>query len=265
MAKAKSSRESKRPRRSSGGAGYRFMIDAYSPETIPMVRLAEYMRELGEVLGETAAVHFNRLEPGSTTLVSRIEQEAVPKVRARAVAVQRGEAPREALRAYKTINRMLREDNGVGVLKEGDDKQGAVIIRFPGREEAEEKFPYVREHGSVDGVVVWIGGSGLNQAVRVTLEAEAQQISGFWTDRQTGKELARKLFEPVRLFGRGRWSRDGDGQWTLIDFKIESFQALVDIPLSAALSDLRSIPVDWDDESLGKLSIIRHGPSGKSN
>jgi hypothetical protein len=62
---------------------------------------------------------------------------------------------------------MLREDNGIGVLKEGGDK-GAVIIRFPGREEAEEKFPYVREHGSVDGIVAWIGGTGVNQAVRAT-------------------------------------------------------------------------------------------------
>jgi len=74
------------------------------------------------------------------------------------IAVRRGEAPREALRAYRTINRLLREDNGVGTLKE--DNEDAVIIRFPGREETEEKYPSVREHGSVDGTVARVGGTG---------------------------------------------------------------------------------------------------------
>jgi len=48
-----------------------------------------------------------------------------------------------------------------------------------------------------------------------------------------------------------------------VEFKIESFQALDDLPLSAALSELRAIPGDWDDTTLSELSIIRHGPSGK--
>jgi len=57
-------RNPKRPRKS--GGEYRFKIDAYTPDTMPMSRLAEYMRELSEMLGEPSAVHFERLEPGST-------------------------------------------------------------------------------------------------------------------------------------------------------------------------------------------------------
>lgn len=41
------------------GAGtiYRFKIDAYSPDTMPMARLAQYMGELAVLLGEREAVH----------------------------------------------------------------------------------------------------------------------------------------------------------------------------------------------------------------
>jgi hypothetical protein len=261
MASRPGSGKPKRPPRGDA-AEYRFVIDAYTPQTIPMGRLAEYMRELAEVLGEHNAVHFKRLEAGSTVLVSKIEREAVPKVRARVVAVRRGEAPREALRAYKAINKLLREDNGVGALK--DDKAGATIIRFPGRDEAEEKFPSVHEHGSVDGVIVRIGGA--DETVHITLQVDGQeQVSGCYTNRLLGKQLAHKLFEPVRLFGRGRWSRDNEGQWTLVSFKVESFDPLSDMPLSAALTDLRAIPNDWDEASLTQLALIRHGPPRKTN
>ena len=40
---------------------YRLKIDAYTPETMPMGRLAEYMADLAVILGERAAVHFVQL------------------------------------------------------------------------------------------------------------------------------------------------------------------------------------------------------------
>ncbi len=55
---------------------YRFVIDAYSPETLPMSRLAEYMTDLARLFGTAERVHFVRLEAGSTVLVQRVEPEA---------------------------------------------------------------------------------------------------------------------------------------------------------------------------------------------
>lgn len=239
------------------GAEYRLVIDAYIPEKIPMARLAEYMKHLADMLGEPAAVHFARLEAGSTVLVSKVEREAIPKVKQRVIAIRRREGPSEGMRAYRAINRLLREDDGIGLLKEG--RAEATIIRFPGREEAEETFPAVRQYGSVDGVVVRIGGK--DQTVHVTLESEGEQIVGCYTTRLIAMELRHKLFEPVRLFGRGRWTRDNDGRWSLLDFKVESFEALPDIPLSAALSELRSVKAEWGPEAVSELATIRHGPA----
>lgn len=240
-----------------GGGAYRFVIDAYSPATIPMARLAEYMRELANIFGEPAGVHFDRLEKGSTVLVSKIDHEAIPKVHNRVLAVRRREGPSEAMRAYRAVNRLLRDDNAIGLLKE--QPNDSTVIRFPGREEAEEAFPSVRQHGSVDGVVVRVGGK--DQTVHVTLEVEGQQIAHFYTNRLVGKQLGHRLFEAVRLFGRGRWTRDSDGQWTLLDFKIESFEPLTDIPLSEAVAGLRKLEIGWDEDALSELPTIRHGPS----
>src|SRR5580700_963677 len=126
------------------GTEYRFRIDAYTPDTIPMSRLAEYMAELSRLLGERNAVHFRRLLRGSCVLVQRIDREAVPKVRERVIRVRAGDAPTDATRAYNTINKFLRDDNAIGVLR--DKEAHGVVVRFPGREEAEEKFPSVRQH-----------------------------------------------------------------------------------------------------------------------
>jgi hypothetical protein len=241
---------------------YRFTIDAYTPDTLPMARLAEYMTELAKVLGEPKSVHFRKLEPGSTVLVHQIEREAVPKVRERATAVRRGDGPSEATRAFRTLNRLLRDDDAIGVLRD-DKARPAVILRFPGREEVEEKFVSVRQSGSIDGEVIWVGGA--DQTAHVTLVSEGQQISGCYTTRAIAKELARKIYEPVRLFGKGRWNRDGEGAWTLIDFKIESFEELKSTALSDVLSELRAIPTEWDDESFDELGTLRNGPVGKRN
>ncbi len=100
-----------------GGEEYRFKIDAFTPDTLPMARLAEYMASLAELLGEPTAVHFKKLEAGSTILVQRIDREAVPKVRQRTSAVRRGDASQDATRAFKAINKLLRDDNASGVLQ----------------------------------------------------------------------------------------------------------------------------------------------------
>lgn len=239
---------------------FRFTIDAYSPATMPMARLAEYMAELARMLGEPAAVHFERLEPGSTVVVHRVEREAVPKVRERTTAVRRREGPPEALKAYRAVNKLLREDNAVGALQE---KKG-VIIRFPGREETEEKYPTIRQQGTIDGIVVSVGGA--DQTVHVRLLVEGVPIAGCYTNsRQLGKELASRFDENVRLIGIGNWSRDTEGNWTLEKFRIDAFEPLKAVTLSEALAELQKLPVQFEEGAYGELELIRHGPPERTN
>lgn len=244
--------------RKTGGEEYRFKIDAWTPTRIPMLRLAEYMRELAQILGEPTQVHFRRLVPGSTVIIHEIEREAVPKVVERVSQVRQGAGPTEARRAFRSTNRMLREDNATGALR-----AGALVLPFPGRDEAQEEFPSVRQYGSIDGVVTSV--SGKDQTAHIILLAEGKQISGFYTNRALAKQLAAKWDEPVRLFGRGRWRRDSEGNWFLIDFKVESFDELSDVPLTVALAELRAIPTEWGDDAYSELEAIRHKPTSKRN
>lgn len=250
---AKKRPKAKRPPK--GDEEYRLKIDAFTPGTMPMARLAEYMAQLAEILGHNASVHFERLEPGSTVLVHRIEREAIPKVRQRAESVRRGDAPRNALVAYKKINGMLRDDNGSAVLLE--NKKRAAVLRFPGREEKQETYPAVKQLGSIEGQVVRVGG--IDETIPVLLESEGEQIAGIYTNRQIARQLGQRLFDSARLHGQGTWTRDADGVWSLKSFRIDTFEWLEDQALGATLEQLRAVPSDWDSEGLQDLEAIRHG------
>jgi hypothetical protein len=105
----------RKPKSTASGEGteYRFKIDAYSPDTMPMARLAQYMAELATLLGEQNAVHFKRVTKGSTVLNARVDREATPKVRDRVAAVRAGDGGSEPRRAFNTLNRLLRDDNAI--------------------------------------------------------------------------------------------------------------------------------------------------------
>ena len=68
-------------------------IEAYSPETIPVPKLADHMADFGALLGKDNAVHFIRLKTGSSQLVACVEFEDVPKVTTRLQDIRRGNPP----------------------------------------------------------------------------------------------------------------------------------------------------------------------------
>lgn len=246
-------------RKKTGATEFYFWINAFTPASIPMARLAEYMAQLATILGEPASVHFVKLKRGSTGIVHRVQTEAVPKVRERALAVRRGDAPRDALRAYEYVNKMLRDDNGTGALKEDTD---AVIIPFPGVKSAEEKYAAIRERGTIDGEIIRVGGP--HKWVPVLIQVEGEAFSGCWANRILAKQLAQKLFEPVRLHGTGKWDRSGDGKWVLKEFVIERFDPLNDETLSEVLARIRDIRA-FGETTLDDLDYLRNGPPEKQN
>ncbi len=261
LVKGKPKKKTPAPRRvKAAAAEFNFWIDAFTPATIPMARLAEYMTQLAAMLGEPDSVHFVKLKPGSTGIVHRVQYEAVPKVRDRASAIRRGDAPRDALRAYNAVNKMLRDDNGTGALKE--EVQEAVIIPFPGIQETEEEIAGIRERGTIVGEVQRVGGP--HKWVPVLIKSEGEVFSGCWADRIIAKQLGQRLFEPVRLHGIGKWDRTGEGKWVLKEFVIDHFEPLVDEPLSDALSRIRAIGA-FNNATVDDLTYLRIGPPEKQN
>lgn len=242
----------------STGYEYRFRIDAFTPATMPMVRLAEYMADLAALLGEPERVHFARLEEGSTVLVQTIEEAAAPKVANRVRRVPGGDAPADAVRAFQNLDRRLAQDNAVATLTAPD---GAEVIRFPGRERPTPlTYGSFRQQGSLDGVLVSIGGR--DESAHATLE----DLGQFWrceTTREMARKLSRHLYEkPLRVFGEGRWRRDPEGSWALERFVASHFEVLDDAPWPETVARLRKIEgAEWKqlDDPLEELARLRHG------
>jgi hypothetical protein len=236
---------------------YKFKIDAFTPDSIPMARLAEYIADLAVVLGNRERVHFNRLEVGSTVPVIRVEWEAEPKVRERIRAVKLKQAPDDALKAARTIDRRLAEDNAVGVLQ---DPVGGKVLRFPGRELLKKLvFGPITQAGTFQGVPIRVGGEG--DPVPVHLEEGTQKFIVL-ARRTLAKEIAQYLFSAVvRVEGNGRWIRHADGEWELLDFRVASYQLIDDADIRKNIAELQQIPGEWKklDDPLSVLNEIKRG------
>ena len=238
-------------------AEFRFKIDAhYTPETLPMHRLAEYMADVAVILGEQEHVHIVRLEAGSVGILSESTEPADPQALARIASAKRGEGPREPISAMRNINRRLSEDRGTGDLTENTGKR---LIHFPG--ELPPTIKAFNEQGSLDGTIISVGGK--NDPVPVHLESvdPSKVIYNCLAKRDLAKELGRYLFgSELRTYGTGRWYRDGEGVWQLDRFLITHVEVLDNAPLTAAISRLRSIAgSEWGEleDPWSELAKIR--------
>ncbi len=234
---------------------YRLSIDGnYTPVTIPMSRLAEYMHHFAALLGHRSSVHFSHLEGGSAVLVSQVEPQDEPKVRERVRATKKHIGPRDSADACEAIDNLLREDNAVGDVIE---PEGGKVITFPGR--LKKQFPMVgpiSEHGMLDGIPVQIGGH--NDPCWVHLQDTDGSIAICEIKRVDAIKMRDYLYEKaVRVSGLGRWHRDTDGKWVMRSFRIHDFVLLESDGPQKTLERLRQIHArsDWakSDDPLADL------------
>jgi hypothetical protein len=222
-----------------------FKIDAFTPATLPMGRLAMYLEHLSALFGNPERVHFDKLRKGSAIVQARVEGPAVPKVLDRLVSVSKGEAPEDVTRACRELNRMLRIDNATGALKKA---KGATIINFPGRKTPITEAVKVVEVGSLEGILIRVGGK--DETLPVWLEdQEGTTYYCFTRDRQIAKQLAPYyLGPPVRVHGTGYWERTTEDDWKLEKFDVKSFEPLEDISLEKSVEKIRAAKGnEWDD------------------
>ena len=233
----------------------RFKLDAYTPETIPMDRLAAYLYDLAIMLGERQSVHFSHLESGSTLPVVKVDWEAIPKVRKRANDVRNNEGPEEARKAKASIERMLVADNASAELLE---PSGTRLLYFPGRKRlAEPEYGPVNQSGTLDGIPIVIGGE--SDPVPVHLQ-DRDAVHNCRASRIIAKRLAPSMFTaPVRVHGIGRWFREATGLWTMRLFTIEGFTELKIESVADAARRLQQISARWKDlpDAVGDLVSLR--------
>lgn len=216
---------------------YDFRIDAWTPDTLPMARLAEYLLTLATLFGYKEYVHFIQVRKGSAVPEIDVDREAAPKVGARLKLVGAPDAPPELRRAQREINDMLRDDNASATLRR---KRGAIVIEFPGCKTPLAQEAVVHEQSELDGVVIRVGGR--DESVPVWLEGENRTVYKCNATRDIARELGGLLFgAPIRVAGRGRWRRRADRVWELEAFDIKSYEPLEPIALADSIESLRTV------------------------
>lgn len=237
----------------------RFKIDGFTPLTLPMSRLADYLKDLSTLLGSEQFVHFIKVSKGSAALVHVIDEPQVPKVKERLMLAKSSNPPADVLRAYTALNEKLKADHVKGRIL---DDAGMRLLEFPGIK-TEQPLTYgpFSQQGTVEGVLIKIGGR--DETVPVHLEDGTRSYSCN-ASRDMARKLAPYLFgKPIRLFGTGKWYRDEDGTWELTWFNISSFEELSDDALPVIISRLREIQGnDWESvkDPLAELERLRRGP-----
>lgn len=216
---------------------YDFRIDAWSPETLPMARLAEYLTKLSTMFGYKEHVHFLKVRKGSAIPEITVDTETAPKVATRLRLVGKPDSPPELGRAYQEINRMLRDDNASATLKL---KRGSVVVNFPGKKTPLAEEVVVHDQGDLDGIIIRVGGK--DDSVPVWVEGERRVIYKCQTSRDLARQLAVYLFDqPIRVVGNGQWRRTPERKWELEKFEIKSFVVLDAALLEQVINELRQV------------------------
>jgi hypothetical protein len=217
---------------------YDFRIDVWKPETLPLKRLAEYASELARLFGSTTQVHLLKVRGGSHVQELAVAGTARASVERNLALARSADAPEEVARPYRNLNQYLRTDGGSAVLKL---HRGAKLIEFPGCKTPLAEEVVVHEAGTLDGVVIRVGGK--DDTVPVWLEGENREKLACTATRPIAKELAGHLFgSPVRVSGMGKWRRNAERLWELEEFVIKSWENLDDTPLDEMVTRLRGIP-----------------------
>jgi len=235
-------------------------IDAYSPESIPMAKLADYMADFAALLGRDNAVHFTGLEKGSTRIAARVAFEDVPKVTTRLNDIRRGNPSKESAKIFEQLDARLANDNAVGkILADNEDGTVADLLTFPGRNRPKDQAhgPFTQD-GHLDGMLISVGGK--DETISIRLQNGNTTYSNCETNRALARDMGKHLFEPIRIHGSGRWTREADSTWTLVRFRVHRFEVLETASLRDTVAALRAVGGSgWKDidDPLTELGDLR--------
>jgi hypothetical protein len=240
---------------------FEFWIDAYSPETIAMKRLGEYMARLGRLLGQEDRVHFQKLKGGSTAIGYRVEREAVAKVAQRLEDVKSAEAANDAMYARDEINEMLRSDGAVAEIRQVVNGKPVPLLRLAGREIPKpERIGPFSEPASFKGELVRIEGADQTKHASIK-DAQGRLWPGDMT-LELAVQMRELLFELVLVEGTARWIRNEDGTWELKAFHIHNCKPLPKGALEDDIKALRGIAGNKWKDMPDPLGVIRESRNG---
>jgi hypothetical protein len=233
-----------------------FVIPGYTPETMPLNRLIEYLQQMSVVLGDPENLHLIEIREGSCVPTFHVPKAIALEAHDRAAKVSRGDGTKKQVDAYNRVSRMLRRDardaGRPAVLR----SPRKILLEIPVAPDDLGVLSGVRQSSTVDGQLIRVGGAGDDATLQVQ-DLDGRIMSGFTAKRTLAKELARLMWEPVRLAGIGQWGRSDEGTWSLERMQVQSYERLEEEALGVTLEKLRSANVVWPDDAYDKMLAER--------
>lgn len=210
------------------------------PDSIPMERLADYLRAFSDLIGVENKPVFKGIKKASTGLRAFVPPENRGKAQLRLVTAQ-SNSENEMSRPIKVLQSMMSIDRIP--CAELLDESNNIIALFSGVEEAAQQTFKVKQQGSIDGVVTGIKGADdtINVYVRDSLNRDLIFIC-------RNVEVSRQLLQrfrlgSVRLHVHGSWIRTEQG-WIPEQNKcyLDSFEDLDEATPLEVFRSLNAIP-----------------------
>jgi hypothetical protein len=233
-----------------------FVIPGYTPETMPLNRLIEYLQQMSVVLGDPENLHLVEVRESSCAPTFHMPKTVALEAHDRVAKISRGDGTKKQVDAYNRVSRMLRRDSREERRPAILRSPRKVILEIPVAPDDLGVLSGVRQSSTVDGQLIRVGGAGDDATLQVQ-DLDGRIMSGFTAKRAIAKELARLMWEPVRLSGIGQWGRSDDGVWFLERMQVQSYERLEEEALGVTLERLRSANVVWPDGAYDKMLADR--------
>lgn len=234
-----------------------FVIPGYTPDTMPLDVLIEYLKEVSIVVGNPEDLHLVGIQKSSTAPVFHVAKPAAERAREQAARVGRGEGTKAQTAAFNRLRRFVRRDSRdaarrPALLRSAD----RILLEIPAAPEDSGILIGIRQASQVDGKLIRIGGDGENASLQMT-DLQDRLLTGFTVKHHMVKEMAKLIYEPIRVTGIGIWGRDEEGVWNLSKMEVQSYEALDDETLETMLDRLRQLKVDWPRDALNMMLADR--------
>ncbi len=235
---------------------FEFVLPGYTPETMPLNRLIEYLNQLMVILGNPSDLHLIDIKKSSTKPVFLLPHHAAVIARKRARETWEGGGPVRAREAYRRIRRMVSDDGGKPAVL---TSKKATILEFPSVDVgADQEIGSVRQATSVTGELIRVGGETEFDQILLR-DVSGAVIAGCFATKDVAKKLAKHLHECVRLHGVASWHRDRHGRWQIARMKVQTFEQVDDESLSDAVAAVQAAVTDWPEDLSEKLLEMRRG------
>jgi hypothetical protein len=218
-----------------------------------MIRLGEYLAELGKLFGSQDQVHFEGVVEGSCRILSRVDAEVGEIVIARAKAAARGDGEAQACKAWQTLNQKLAQDRTAAILHFPD----GATLEFPGQRKSDSQLGPIHQFTVIQGRLIRLEGM---DPVYVGLQDAPEIVRRISVTAALGQKLGSCFHKIVRLSGEAKWKRTASGQWIIEILEAERFEVLEDEPLYALVHQVRKLIEPG--EVARSMSLLRDLNSG---